>query len=68
LLLARTRDGRLILKVADFGLGRVLKPNELAETMGVGSPLYTVFSFFSFLNTLFVMMVIYFSLFSFSVC
>jgi hypothetical protein len=38
LLTAQDENG--ILKVADFGLGRFLHAGEVAETGGVGTPLY----------------------------
>lgn len=39
-LLLTSQDENGILKVADFGLGRFLHAGEVAETGGVGTPLY----------------------------
>jgi hypothetical protein len=34
------QDDKGVLKVADFGLGRFLHAGEVADTGGVGTPLY----------------------------
>ncbi|KAH0791053.1 serine/threonine-protein kinase ATG1c-like isoform X2 [Histomonas meleagridis] len=39
ILLSETTDGKIILKIADFGFARFLKPMDLADTI-CGSPIY----------------------------